>query len=415
MSLFGGSVDSDAERSHKRQRRNGDQAKDPFLWRCPYTSCDLQFIWAQNRLKHLQRSHWKGGDPAAPNMPEEEKTRRPNQVLSLYDGGNYIVTLGSKEEGLLEVAVSSEALSIASPVWRVLMSGGRAGHQFKEAVERQASFVEDDPDSMLLLFSIAHMEFNRVPKVLEIDQLHALAVTCNKYDCANRVTPWARSWMGPTRKSLPNRKGNRQKETEFSDLRVPDIAWTFGDTETFQLATKLLLDNVTHGNAPGTIDFSDWEDEDDVIVPQYNDCLLQARERILNGLCGVFDEAVNRLSSTVCEEPNHTGCHPFALGYLVRGLRVLDIWPVRVSYGAIGSINFVYRQLRVLAGQYPKEVRKVESSGICENITTERPDGLNVYESLEKILLDGMASATHTYHLDRLRMTNRKLKLFPEN
>jgi hypothetical protein len=102
----------------------------------------------------------------------------------LFDSGDFIAVLGSEKEGEVEVLVSSQALCISSPVWRALCFGS-----FLESTQKRTTFPDDDPDSMLLLFHIAHMKFNEVPAEMGLSDLHCLAVVCDKHDAAMLLQP----------------------------------------------------------------------------------------------------------------------------------------------------------------------------------------------------------------------------------
>jgi hypothetical protein len=175
---------------------------------------------------------------------------RPPQRLSLFHGGDFVVVLGAHGIGQLELTISSEALSIASPVWRILCRGG-AGGSFRESIEHKAEFLEDDPDMLLLLFRIAHLDFRNVPPDMDSDQIHELSVLCNKYDCPTLVKPWIGSWMEPFRE---------EQEHWLGKTRFVLTAWVFGDRKTYEIMARRLMTLGVHGETPGTIILANEEE-----------------------------------------------------------------------------------------------------------------------------------------------------------
>lgn len=90
-------------------------------------------------------------------------------------------------------------MSIASPVWKVLCFGNESG-RFSEAVERKATFPDDDPDALLLILQIAHLtQHYNLPAAIDIHLLCHLAIQCDKYDCGAVLGIWVRKWADPFR------------------------------------------------------------------------------------------------------------------------------------------------------------------------------------------------------------------------
>ena len=172
----------------------------------------------------------------ASSTPREP--RRPLQKYTLFDSGDFIAVLGSEKEGDVEVLVSSQALCISSPVWKALCFG-----RFLESAQKRTTFPDDDPDSMLLLFHIAHMKFSTVPGEMRLSDLHCLAVACDKYDAAMLLQPWVRNW---TEKSKSN-----WEESDNEELLL--FFWVSGDAEAFERAAKDLVFLGTCEQGPATL------------------------------------------------------------------------------------------------------------------------------------------------------------------
>ena len=78
-----------------------------------------------------------------------------------------------------DFVVSSRAMCLASPVWRAMFDPH--GHWAKQS-SGVVDLPEDDPDALLILLRIAHLQFSRLPEELAgYEHLLQLAVLCNKY------------------------------------------------------------------------------------------------------------------------------------------------------------------------------------------------------------------------------------------
>jgi hypothetical protein len=157
--------------------------------------------------------------------------------------------LVSSPEGEITAAVSSHAMSLASPVWKKFISppwrpfqiiktnktsrseedgGARlsSGTQLDEPLD----FREDDADALLLILRIAHLDFISVKKRLSVEELYNLAILCDKYDCVHLIKPWVDEWLRDAELQILGESAKRLF-----------IAWSFGRTERFKNAASVLL------------------------------------------------------------------------------------------------------------------------------------------------------------------------------
>lgn len=134
--------------------------------------------------------------------------------------------------------VSSTVMTIASPVWKVMFD---PQSRFREATEKEVHFLDDDPDMLLLLLRIAHLQFQELPSTLDYRQLLGLATLCDKYDTVHLARPWLRQWEQPL---SPPTSCSGQESLIF-------IAWTFGDVETFEKWAKHLTMECYTTPTPG--------------------------------------------------------------------------------------------------------------------------------------------------------------------
>ena len=77
--------------------------------------------------------------------------------------------------------VSSKAMCLASPVWRAMLDP--QGPWAKQASDTyKLPLPDDDPNALLIILRIAHLQFSELPDVLVVyEDLLQLAVLCDKY------------------------------------------------------------------------------------------------------------------------------------------------------------------------------------------------------------------------------------------
>jgi len=103
-----------------------------------------------------------------------------------------------------ELIVSSKVLSLASPVFRVMI-GGRFKESVKLAEKKACSetydlpLPEDDAEATTILCKASHFSTNDVPEKPTTVCLERLAYLCNKYQCISAMkycsVLWLRNWM----------------------------------------------------------------------------------------------------------------------------------------------------------------------------------------------------------------------------
>ena len=86
--------------------------------------------------------------------------------------------------------VSSAVMRIASPVWRTMFDPqGHFMESQRSLIHGEIDFPEDDPDALLCVLRIAHLQFRKLPKTLDYAQLLNLAIICDKYDTVAIIRP----------------------------------------------------------------------------------------------------------------------------------------------------------------------------------------------------------------------------------
>ena len=86
--------------------------------------------------------------------------------------------------------VSSAVMRIASPVWRTMFDPqGHFMESQRSSTHREMDFPEDDPNALLCVLRIAHLQFRKIPETLNYAELLNLAIICDKYDTVAIVRP----------------------------------------------------------------------------------------------------------------------------------------------------------------------------------------------------------------------------------
>ena len=86
--------------------------------------------------------------------------------------------------------VSSAVMRIASPVWRTMFDPqGHFMESQRSLTHGEMDFPEDDPDALLCVLRIAHLQFRKIPETLNYAELLNLASICDKYDTVAIVRP----------------------------------------------------------------------------------------------------------------------------------------------------------------------------------------------------------------------------------
>jgi hypothetical protein len=139
------------------------------------------------------------------------------------------------------IQVGRQVICQVSAVWRAMSSPGSV---WEESRASTVSFPEDEPEAMLLLLRIAHLQFYDVPtKQLDDDRLHNIALMCDKYDCLQLTRPWLRQWI---------------RKTTFSERHISPITprrlfiyWTFGMRFEFLVAVSRIILETRQTNRNG--------------------------------------------------------------------------------------------------------------------------------------------------------------------
>lgn len=138
-----------------------------------------------------------------------------------------VVGEGEKQKTFL---VSSKAMRLASPVWKVMLDP--SGH-FRESnpENSQVTFPEDDGVAMQHLLRIVHYHFDCMPKSLLFIEILNLSILCDKYDVVNILKPWLPDWL----------KGFNWIACKPGNEESLFISWVFQDAHVFKSVAQTLV------------------------------------------------------------------------------------------------------------------------------------------------------------------------------
>ena len=143
------------------------------------------------------------------------------------------------------IRVSSAILSMASPVFKSLLSP-----RFKEGTQLQSGSVEiplpdDDSDSLIIIGHILHFQIDKVPFKLSTQDLLQVARVADKYDLANVLKPMAHCWIPPLLPEMPSTFV--LSNVPWDSARRQDLllaAYSFGHVEIFEnIGRDIVLQN----------------------------------------------------------------------------------------------------------------------------------------------------------------------------
>jgi hypothetical protein len=149
--------------------------------------------------------------------------------------GNLILRVGLDKNNLTAKSflVSLHVLRLVSPVWEKLLDGFIAPRIDGKGVR----FPNDDAEAFEIALLIAHNQFHRLPKKLDLHTLAQLAILAAKYKLVPMLTPFVTSWTNAL--PLPHQSPWWKYDHQFL------VAHVFGDRTDAQAALKELVMHTT--------------------------------------------------------------------------------------------------------------------------------------------------------------------------
>ncbi|OAL20982.1 hypothetical protein AYO22_08402 [Fonsecaea multimorphosa] len=126
--------------------------------------------------------------------------------------------------------ISSKVLSLASPVFGVMLSSGfkEGTPQSTDDSPRVIPLPEDDLEAFKLVCRVIHFQLDQIPQELKIDSLEKLALVCDKYQCTVAMRHCAALWLQSLSDTYLAVELNRQLLVAYL-LDLPtafsDISW----------------------------------------------------------------------------------------------------------------------------------------------------------------------------------------------
>ena len=150
--------------------------------------------------------------------------------------------------------VSRKALCLGSPVLLAMLGDDS---QFSECKARMTgsdgiqtiTFQDDDFSAMQVVVKIVHLQNDRVPQNVSFQQLHQIAILCDKYDLKRCLGYWPEKWAAPWLKSY--------SQVGYEAMLFISIAFRF--TSAFKVTTAHLIRNTMVSSSGSLITISEVE------------------------------------------------------------------------------------------------------------------------------------------------------------
>ncbi|KAL2038621.1 hypothetical protein N7G274_008669 [Stereocaulon virgatum] len=150
--------------------------------------------------------------------------------------------------------VSRKALCLGSPVLLAMLGDDS---QFSERIARKTGsdgvqiirFQDDDFSAMQVVVNIMHLQNDKVPQNVSFQQLHQIAILCDKYDLKRCLGYWPEKWTAPWLESY----------SKTGHEAMLFISITFKLTSAFEDITAHLIRNTTVSSSGSLVTLSEVE------------------------------------------------------------------------------------------------------------------------------------------------------------
>ena len=144
------------------------------------------------------------------NVPEDADVSLETSLLPLADNstansaGKSLSTPESKPGYFAHFQVSSKHLTLASPVFKdVIQSTHTHDAPSEEHSLARLPLSDDDPDALLLLMRLMHVQFKDVPREVDLGTLAQIATLVDKYELLETTHLSADGWISGIKDSIP--------------------------------------------------------------------------------------------------------------------------------------------------------------------------------------------------------------------
>lgn len=242
-------------------------------------------------------------------LPHPETYQDPPSVSGL---------MPSTTDQVYHYLVSSRHLVLASrQIKSRLTKGGWKESQPDESDGKYHLDAYDwDPEALLILLRILHLQFRTVPRTLSLEMLAKMAVLVNYYRCPEAVELFSEMWIKAAKSSSP------VPTVYCRDLVLwMLISWVFKLSDIFQQTTKIAI----HGSTIPTI--QDMElPIPKLVLDEMEHNRYQAIEEVISALHSWLDKF--RATSYSCPSGSR---HSFACSSMLLGALTKELDRIRCT------------------------------------------------------------------------------------
>lgn len=164
-------------------------------------------------------------------VPDHVKTAGNVSYHEIDPSGDLMLEVGDPTTSV-RVRASSKALALASPVFAAMFSPRFAeGNPVTPGELRSITLPDDDADAMITFCNAVHLRSSKVA-VAGFASVEKLSVLCDKYDCAEALSPWSTRW-------LSRWQGSMDGKDEY--LKLVYVSYGLNDHQVFWSATANVL------------------------------------------------------------------------------------------------------------------------------------------------------------------------------
>ncbi|KAL8824013.1 MAG: hypothetical protein Q9191_005363 [Dirinaria sp. TL-2023a] len=203
--------------------------------------------------------------------------------------GDVVLTIGPEEDQRC-IKVSSTVLSLASPVFKVIISPPfLEGQAYSSENPRKIDLPEDDANAMTWLCHGLHCVNLSTDDNVPIELLEQLALLVDKYDCASSIAAWTQIWL------------RQWGELVYVDAErywdLMSIALAFDDHSAFHQFSRLVIyrSRYTGFGYRETPDYP-WQSAlaGTIVgdIPDFLEDICARREAVHNSICDSLEEIV---------------------------------------------------------------------------------------------------------------------------
>ncbi|KAF2491510.1 hypothetical protein BU16DRAFT_565211 [Lophium mytilinum] len=248
-------------------------------------------------------------------MGDPEPSDTASEMIVLHKHGDVIFELGKGDEPPARLLVSSHVLTMVSPVFRAMFTGGFAESQgISSASPRIVSLPDDDRDAMELICRVLHFDTAAIPRKLNLFAVVDVVVLSDKYNCTAALRPYGMVWIAALM--------DEACDEGFERLLV--VAYGLDLPESFfNLTRELMLER------PVRIRKTLWYYESAMIIPDHELLLKKLETQRMENrkqIIAIFDDVIAPAIKGCQYQPR--GCLLHITGIYYVALGNIGLWPL---------------------------------------------------------------------------------------